>query len=54
MSKTLKQDSTRVSFLVVFYKNNKALIFELLGVVVYLFIEKYVCVDSLCLQIGAK
>ena len=51
MSKTLKHDSTHVIDLIIFYENRKSLIFKVLGVVVYCFILKYVCVDYLCIQI---
>ena len=50
MSKTLIQDNTCAIALIMFYNNNKSLTFMVLGVVVYCFIEKYVCVDYLILQ----
>ena len=37
-----------------FYENRRSLIFKVLGVVVYCFIGKYVCVDYLCLKIEEK
>ena len=45
MSKTLKRDSTCDISLIVFYDNSKSLILKVWGVVVYCFIDKYVCVD---------
>ena len=33
-----------------FSENRKSLIFEVLGVVVYFFIDKYVCIDYLFIQ----
>ena len=45
ISKTLIQDNTCAIALIMFYNNNKSLTFMVLGVVVYCFIEKYVCVD---------
>ena len=51
MRKTIKQDNTRVAALIMFYENTKSLIFKVLGVVVYFFLKKYVCVDYLSLQI---
>ena len=53
MSKTLKQYSTRSIALIIFYENSKALIFKVLDVVISFFIDKYVWVDVLCLQIEA-
>ena len=41
----MKYDNTLVIDLIVFYDNIKSVIFKLLGVVIYLFLEKYVCVD---------
>ena len=54
MRKKLKHDIDRSIALIMFYENRKSLIFKMLGVFVYWFIEKYVCVDYLCLQIEAK
>ena len=50
MRKTIKHNSTREIYLIMYYKNGKSLIFKVLGVFVYCFIEKYVCIDDLCLQ----
>ena len=50
MRKTLQQDSTFINDVIVLYNDKKALVFKDLVVVVYCFIEKYVCVDYLCLQ----
>ena len=46
----IKHVSTRAIAMIKFYDNRKSLIFKVLGVVVYLSIEKYVCIDYLCLQ----
>ena len=54
MRKTIKHESTCDIALIMFYENRKSLIFNVLGVVVYCFIEKYVCVDYLSLQREAK
>ena len=54
MRKALKNGSTRAIALIVFYYNRNSLVFKVLGVVVYFFIDKYLCVDYLCLQIEAK
>ena len=51
MRKTLKQDNNRVITLIMFYVNRKSLIFKVLIIFVYWFIEKDVCVDYLSLQI---
>ena len=50
MRKTPKQNNECVIALIMFYENRKSVIFKVLGVVVYEFIEKYVCVDYLSLQ----
>ena len=50
MRQTLKEDNTHVIDLIIFYNNRKSPIFKVLGVVVYLLLEKYVCVDYLYLQ----
>ena len=50
MSKTLKQESTFVVALIIFYKNGKSVIFKGLGVVVCFYIERYMCVDYFSLQ----
>ena len=49
MSKKLKQDNTCVIALIMLYENRKSLIFKLLGVVIYCFLEKYVGVEYLIL-----
>ena len=49
MRKQLKQDIACAIALIMFYENRKSLIFKVLGVVVYLSIDKYVYVDYLCL-----
>ena len=50
MRKTLKHDIARAIPLIVFYDNRKSLIFKVLGVVTYWFIEIYMSIDYLCLQ----
>ena len=50
MRKTTKNDNTHVIAILVFYDERKLPIFNILGVVVYCFLEKYVCIDYLCLQ----
>ena len=52
--KTLKCDSAHAIALIMLYENSKSPIFKVLGVAVYCFIEKYVCVDYLCFQREAK
>ena len=54
ISKTIKHDITRAIDMIMLYKNRKPLVFKVLGIVVYCFNEKYVCVDYLCLQREAK
>ena len=54
MRKTLKYYNNCAISLIMSYNNRKSLIFKLLVVVAYLFIDKYVCVDYLCLKIEAK
>ena len=54
MRKTIKNDSTRETNLIMFHENSNSLIFKVLGVVVYLFIEEYAYVYYLCLQREAK
>ena len=44
MRETLKHNSTHAIFLIMLYKNMKSLIFKVLGVFVYCFIDKCVCV----------
>ena len=46
----MKHDNTRIISMIVFYDNRKSPIFKILGIVVYFLLEKYVCVDYLCLQ----
>ena len=46
----LKHNSTYAIALIMLYENRKSLIFMVLGAVVYFFIDKYMCVDYLCLQ----
>ena len=48
--KTSKQDNIHVIDIIMFYENNELLIFKLLGIVVYWFLENYACVDYLCLK----
>ena len=36
--------------LIIFYDNRKLLTFKVLGIVVYFFLEKYICVEVLYLQ----
>ena len=43
MRKTPKQDNYHVMDIIIFYYNSKSLIFKVLGVVVYFFIEKCLC-----------
>ena len=50
LRKTLKQDNTPVIALIMFYYKKKSLIFKVMDVVVYCFIENYVCVGYLCIQ----
>ena len=52
--KTIKHKITCAIAMIMFYKNSKSNILKVLGFVVYWFIEKYVCVDYLSLQIEAK
>ena len=42
MRKILKHNSTRSISLIIFYEKKKSLIFKVLGVTVYCFIDKYV------------
>ena len=48
MRKTLKHDSACDIALIMFYKNRRSLIFKVLGIFVYSFIYKYVCVFIIC------
>ena len=50
IGKTLKQNNNCFVYIIMFYFNMKSLIFKVLGVVVYCFIKKYVCVDYLIIQ----
>ena len=50
----IKHNSTSAISMIMFYEKKKTFILKLLGVVVYCFIKKYVCVDYLCLQREAK
>ena len=50
MNKTPKHESTYALSLIMFYNNRNSLVFKVLGVVVYLFNDKYVRVNYLCLQ----
>ena len=52
--KSLIHDSTSAIALIMLYNNRKSLIFKVLDFVVYTLIEKYLCVDYLCLQIEVK
>ena len=48
--KTMKYDSIHVIVIIIFYDNRKLLIFKLLGIVVYWFLEKCFCIEYFCLQ----
>ena len=48
MKKKIKQDNTYDITIIVFYNNSRSLIFKVLGGVVNLFVEKYVCVLIIC------
>ena len=50
----MKQGNTRVISLIMFYDNRESPIFKVLGVVVYCFFDKYVCIDYLSLQRESK
>ena len=52
--KTTKQDNINFIDIIMFYKIRKSTIFKVLSIFVYCFIEKYVCVDYLSLQIEPK
>ena len=52
--KTLKDGINHAIALIMLYENRKPLIFKVLGVVLYCFNGKYVCVNYFCLQIEAK
>ena len=54
MRKPHKHGNIRVIALIILYDNSNSLVFKLLGVVVYCFIDKYVRVDYFSLQIDAK
>ena len=54
MRKTLKHNMARDIARIMFYDKSKSLIFKVLVVFVYCFIDKHVCVGYLCLQIEAK
>ena len=50
----MKNESTHVIPLLVLYDNRKSIIFKVLGVVVYFFLDKYFFIDHLCIQKGKK
>ena len=50
MREIMKNENPRVISLLVFYDNRKPLIFKVLIICVYFFLDKYVCIDYLCLQ----
>ena len=54
MKKTVKRDSTRDISMIMFYNNRQSLIFKVLGVSVYWFLGKCVCVNYFCLQREVK
>ena len=48
--KTKKNDYTHVLALLIFYENTKLLIYKVLCFVVYCTLDKYVCIDYMCLK----
>ena len=50
MRKIIKQDNNCVIAIIMFYDNRESPVLNVLGIVVFWFIGKYACVDSLSLQ----
>ena len=50
MRNVIKNDNTHVLAILMFYENRKFVVYKVLGVVIYCILEKYVCIDYLCLQ----
>ena len=50
MGKTMKNYNTPFIDIIMFYNNIKSPLFKVLGIVVYFLLEKYFCIDYLCLQ----
>ena len=46
----LNKDNTHVIAPIMFYENRKAVLFKVFGSVTYFIIDKYVCLDYLCLR----
>ena len=50
MRKTLRYGSNRAISQTMFYEKRKSIILKVLGVVIYCFIDRNVCVDYLCIK----